>query len=309
MKKTISVFLCILLIGSILSCTSQQAPDRTAQTNPTESDLPKEDLFLIATSESGSEVPKRASEFQSASAHGIGISSRRSELDQLKQTSKSPFNNGVQYVYDYSNIKATSEVDGTQGTFYSRFDVYSNGSEQVEYLADSNLIVYYSGSGKAQGEQQCSEEELLQTARDFLQKCMGAEALSKYTYSGMDPDVYGMTTLAFNRYIEGYKTDDVLSVFFADDGSVLGYNGRNACKFDAVTAKITKEKLDGATAKLMKKINALELVNLTHGNPTLTTNTSGEVFIKIWIRYEVIESFNGNDLTDTRLDSLYVRVN
>ena len=202
-------------------------------------------------------------------------------------------------------------MDDKQGSFYSQYDVYSNGSQKVEYLANTDLVVYYDNltGGKAEGKQQRSEEELLQIAKDFLQKCMGAEAVSQYTYSGMDLDLGGITALAFDRLIEGYKTDDLLSVFFADDGTVLGYNGRNACKFDAVSTKLTKEKLDAATQKLMEKIEALGLDSFERGAPVLTTNTSGEVFIKIWIRYEVTENPNETETAYTHLGSLYVRVN
>ena len=117
-----------------------------------------------------------------------------------------------------------------------------------------------------------------------------------------------MTALTFYRYIEGYQTDDVLSVYFADDGSIMGYNGRNACKYDAVTTELTKQKLDDATAKLTQKIDALELDILTRGDPVLTTNTSGELFIEIWIRYDVTTEYEGTPITDTVTDSLYVRV-
>lgn len=314
MKKTIFFALGIILAVSLLSCTSTQSvrqsdPSSASTTSKPVPSAPLEDLFLISTSESESVVADRSTEFRSASAHGIGLSSRRIELDQLKQTSKSPFASGEDFVYKYSETKANSDLDASNGTFYSQYDTYFNDTGWVEYLSNSDIIAFYSGHGDARGQQKCTEEELLKSANAFIQKCIPADAFVKYTYCGMDTDVWGMTVLEYTRYIESYATDDSLLVFFADDGSIMGYNGRNACKYDAVTTELTKQKLDDATAKLTQKIDALELDILTRGDPVLTTNTSGEVFIEIWIRYDVTTESEGIPITDTVTDSLYVRVN
>jgi hypothetical protein len=302
MKKLLTLILTVSLLFTIASC----APTPTTPSTSTEDPAPKEDLFLIGISESGSGLVGQSSTFQSANSHGIGGSLRTVLIDSLKNQTKDPFSDGTPFTYKRSEVKYKSASSTEIGSFYSQYDVYSTDTKYVEYLADSNLIVYYDDINyPANGQQQCSEEELLQKAKDFLQKCIPASELAKYTYSGKPSDAAGMTGLKFTRYIDGYQTDDVLLVFFSDNGTIMGYNGLEACKFNSVSTKITKEKLDTATAKLMEKIEALELANLTHGDPVLTTNTSGEVFIEIWIRYTDAQNTN----QDSYLDLLYVRVN
>ena len=83
----------------MVACDSMSVSEQTTlsaalENNPAESDLPKEDLYLIASFENNSEVMKRATGFRSASAHGIDISAKRVELDSLKQSTKTPFDSG-----------------------------------------------------------------------------------------------------------------------------------------------------------------------------------------------------------------------
>ena len=304
MKKLIPLILTVSLLFTIASCSSTPTTPSTS----TEAPAPQEDLFLIGISQGESGLVGQSSTFQSANSHGMDRALHTVLIDRLKNKTKDPFSDGTQFTYKRSEVKYESASSTKIGSFYSQYDVYYAGNKHVEYLADSNLIVYYQDINyPANGQQQCSEEELLQKAKDFLQKCIPASELAKYTYSGKPSNTAGMTGLKFTRYIEGYQTDDVLTVFFSDDGTIMGYNGREACKFNSVSTKITKEKLDTATAKLMKKIEALELHNLTYGDPVLTTNTSGEVFIKIWIRYTSTPVEENTD-PDSYQDRLYVRV-
>jgi hypothetical protein len=308
MKRISSIILCLLLISSLISCNTQQDQAKhTTTTNTSEAEsTPKEDLFLISTSESGSQLAEQSSAFKSAITHGIGSSSHTVAIDSLKNKTKNPFSDGTEFTYKQSEVKYKSAGSTEIGSFYSQYDVYTTQNKRVEYLTDSNLITYYSDSNsKANGQQQCTDETLLKSANDFLKKCIPESELLQYTCSETTFTVAGMTGIEFTRYIEGYKTDDILIVYFGDDGSIKSYNGSEACKFNSVSTKITKEKLDTATAKLMEKIEALELANLTHGDPVLTTNTSGEVFIEIWIRYTDAQNTN----QDSYLDLLYVRVN
>ncbi len=308
MKKILLFLLAVTMLVSLVSCTANQ-PEQSTSVATNDKSAPKEDLFLISISENGSELAGQSSEFKSATDHGIGGTRQTTVLDSLKNKTKDPFSDGTQFTYKRSEVKyiaGSTEI----GSFYSQYDVYSTDTKYVEYLADSNLIVYYDDINyPANGQQQCSEEELLQKAKNFLQKCIPASEFAKYTYSGKPSDAAGMTGLKFTRYIEGYKTDDVLLIFFSDNGTIMGYNGSEACKFNSVSTKITKEKLDSATAKLMKKIEALELAGLTYGDPILTTNTSGEVFIEIWIRYTSAPIADKDLEQNSFLDLLYVRVN
>ena len=140
----------------------------------------------------------------------------------------------------------------------------------------------------------------LSKAIDFLKQCITPQEVEKYKCTGVTLNYLGTNAVNFDRYVEGYRTEDMISVFVNDDGSIRGYNGRNACKFIQMSTKFTKNDLDEATQKLTEKIESLDIPDYTLSEPYLVINHSGELFIQIVIRYVD---------TSSQAESLYIRVN
>ena len=303
MKKTVFIILTAILSGLLISCTEQS--NLFSQT-----DIPKEDLFLISISENGSTISDQSSEFKSAASYGISTAFQTIEEKSLLESVKDPFNDGSTYTYRDSTRYLKAEKEGEFGTFYSQFDHYYGNNADLKYLAGTDTIVYYyKYSNPPTQSKQLDEKELISQAKDFLKQCIPEKSLANYEYGGMEHGALNMTLISFRRVVEGYSTDDVLTIFFDEAGEIIGYNGYSACKYDAISVKLTKDKLDSATEKLTQKIDALELNILTRSDPVLTTNTSGDVFIEIRIRYEIVTGNEGLPITDTATDSLYIRVN
>ena len=73
----------------------------------------------------------------------------------------------------------------------------------------------------------------------------------------------------------------------AETGTVKGYNGAYVGKYTALSVSVTKEALDMAAEKLETEVNSWNLTGLKIDGFEVTTNTVGDVYMSMYIRYSV----------------------
>ena len=114
-------------------------------------------------------------------------------------------------------------------------------------MHDTDIISYYHRPFNADDSYPLMDEMgVKEIAETFLKNIVSEERFNTFAYSGMTMDALGRYALSYIRYVEGYPTDEVLSVWVDRCGDVSGYNGYNLQKYDSIEKTISKEKLDVA---------------------------------------------------------------
>lgn len=243
-------------------------------------------VFLYVPSEAARIDNSVPDNFSASSVYGVFTNKERVPLTEYQGKSKiSPITSEpVKYNYTVSYRKATTE--GEFGTYYSQFDRYENDSEIIDYLHGTDQIVYYSTpSDSDPALSLMSEEKVKAIAEAFILDIISQESFDQLSYVQMSTDALNRYALLYVRYIEGYPTDETISIWIDKDGTVSGYNGYNVGKYDPLSEKLSKQALDAAYSTLTEKINKLELTELKCHEPQLVTSSTGVVFVQVSITY------------------------
>jgi hypothetical protein len=209
--------------------------------------------------------------------------------EMAESIKKLPFDNDKEFKYHESECAYKTSDSQEYGTFYSIYDVYKYGKEEVAYLHGTDLLCFYSASnanidGITSPVQ--SNEAAKSAADTFLLTFLSQAELDKFNEISLENSNYVFPyTVTYTRVIEGYKTDEELWVFFDADGNFRGYNGYNLNKYDNLLDKISKEKIDAAKAALMQNISANVKKAFSYEEPRLTTDTSGNIYLEMEYMY------------------------
>lgn len=314
MKKTVSLILVlIMLFICITACSTKTEESTDDNKTSVDNTHPIDIIFLYAAGEASEGSEDLLIGFGQAGDYGINdgwIDSELKVYTELKDKLKTPFDGSKTFVYTGSdrtyrniNTRGYGYTSIRFGKFYCTYDEYIeivtdehtdiNMLEVVRYLHGTDILTYYrrSVSEEAlQTEITIEEDVLKKTAEGFALKIISKEDLSKYadgqvTYT----PVKGLCSVNYDRYINGYLTDESISVYIASNGEIMYYSAPFFGKYDTLEAELTKEKLDKANKKLRNKIEELRLTNLSMGISRVVTSTSGEAFLRIPIEYDTDE--------------------
>lgn len=205
---------------------------------------------------------------------------------------------GNTYKVDYKGSEITSDKI-EKSDFNRRFDTFwysdSNSGDKIRtvYINGTDTIGYIfrdSDSCKEwnENDEYLSEEELCQTAKEFLLSVLPEEEFDKYTlidisYPKKRSSIYYDVT--YRRYINGYETDDILSVVISQNKMVMAYNGKKYNKYSSVEALLTKERLDAVSDAMNEKISSLNIEFERIIDCGLVTDIYGNVYISVIISY------------------------
>jgi hypothetical protein len=189
------------------------------------------------------------------------------------------------------------------GSFYSSYDRYKdeNGAT-VTYLSGTNMMTLYLGS-LSEVESAATPltlEEAKAVADEFLQSILPEDILVNIPWFSTSEGATSTISVGYQRTIHGYLTDeDILVMVDVRTGKIRGYNGQCVGKYADLEQYLTKESLDTAYEKLKAKLLSLELSDLEMLQPSLTTNTDGEVYMSLPFTY-----FNESSGTPDMLELL-----
>ena len=259
---------------------------------PVEENKPKEDIFLYTLSQSS---PGKVIGSMSAKDYGICDSARSEDqvFDELKNKEKTPFGKSRIFVYQRSECEfTTSSSQKVYGNFYSTYDRYveEESGDRVNYLHGTNILTtYFKGHvERPRTDTPVDEITAKQIAEDFILKIITEEEFSKFDEGVFSPYAgSGLYAVCYTRYIGGYATDeDITVVIHPETKEITLYSAQYFGKYDALEAKLTKEKLDAANEKLRTKIEEMNLKNLSMGISRIVTTIFGEAFIRIPTQYD-----------------------
>jgi hypothetical protein len=212
------------------------------------------------------------------------------EFSELKgKTKKFPGKDDT-FVYRQSSCTLKANEVGKYGSFYCIYDEYvnQNGShESFMVLHGSDTVAFYSNIGdKGNSADILSEEEIKKSAESFLSNIMTDEEFSEFTLSQYESSGRGFWALRYDKILNGYKTDETISIFVYSSGKIMGYNAYNLKKYDFLESKITEEALNEARDALNEKLASMKLENLQTHDPCIITNNEGKVFLEMKFSYD-----------------------
>ena len=223
--------------------------------------------------------------FKTASEYGLYTQTEYVEYDDMKNsTVLSPEGQTLQY--RRSDCKKKSNSSEELGTFYSRYDVYENGEETVRKLHGSEIMVFYSRSFNSDTNYpEMNETQVREIAEQFLKENVSEDVLNNFEFDYMNTDILGRYALLYRRYVEGYRTDENISIWVDRDGRVSGYNGYNLGKYDNRDESITREDISASEKLLLNKLDSMNEQDLKCNGIKLTTDTAGNLFLTMYISY------------------------
>lgn len=290
--------LSIAMVMSIIACTrpgtnddvsamqpaSESGAELNAEKNPV-----NHDGFVLNSFESGMEIPEALRGMDTMQAHGLETVANyivKSDLADSKVTF-----DGTDYTYNRSTCSLRRTTKDEYGTFYSSYDRYERADGAwISYISGTELLARYSNhhfDGVSPVDGSLTDEEAKKIADEFLQSVLPEEVWSSIPWKTTDErSDLGVIYVGYNRDIHGYITDeDILVGVNSEYGVVEGYNGVCVGKYTALEPLLTKELLDETAAKLEAKVLSLGLEGLNMREPSLTTNTDGDVYMALAFDY------------------------
>ncbi|MBQ8742686.1 MAG: hypothetical protein IJZ03_04900 [Clostridia bacterium] len=285
MKKTISVLILLAMILTFtVSCKNSDA-DKKNQNNYSHNGVSEKRIF--SGSAGFGESGENHSGLVSTSSIGLFTSVEDKVFNELNgKTRKFSGFNG-EFVYQKSECTLKGNKSGEYGSFYSIHDVYKNDShELIHVLHGTDIITFYSNLAGQMGESvELWEDDRKQIAENFLLDIISEDKFNEFTLVQNSHTNVGLHHIKYLKYIEGYASNESLSIFLYESGEIMGYNGTDLGKYDSLESKITKKTLDEARDALNEKLSSMKLENLKTYDPCIITNTEGKVFLQMNYEY------------------------
>lgn len=235
-------------------------------------------------------------QFKPGSEYGVYTALSTQTLDELSNAKIQPAFSTQAFEYVESVCYLKNNTSSEYGSFYSVFDVYRNGEDEVKCLHGTNKIAFYfTPYEQCTSSLKISESSAKSIAEDFILNIISQNQFDKFTYLGTSIDALGRYAVCYARYISGYATDETIAVWVDPNGHVSGYNGYNVGKYDSLTDQLTKEKLDASHELLLSKIESLHLSVERYDAPCITTSTDGKLFLQVNVHYASTSDFSFAD--------------
>ncbi len=239
-----------------------------------------------------------------------GIDTRKivKVLPDAKKEVDSIYNKGQKLQYAESECKVKNASDDELGSFYCIYDVYKGNGEEIKYLNGTDIMCYYSieDEDNSLDYPTISGKELKRIADNFLKEFIPEDKLSEYEFSVVQGSYNWGYMLSYTRYVEGYHTDEIISICVDKAGKVTSYEAYNLCKYDSLTIEITKNELDKAKNALKKEVSAQHLLNPKMFSYNIITNTEGRLYMRAAVTYYV---YNEENELYRELENVYISIN
>ena len=311
MKKLLSIVMASVLLGSMVSC-AHKAGDSSASTTPapvTAPALPDEYNIMMLLGEDGGQYNPK---FTFRKSFSEPSRSRTQKESKYVGTTKQVKGDDRVFTYYESEIRYTnpeypkSGSDQNQkGSHYAHFLTYqSEDHTELTFLADTDLVVWYgkSHSPNYSDRKTFSDEQLKEIADNFVLQYVSKDKFDTLTFENIWTDQFDQHVVSYRRSIEGYLTDEKITVTIESDGVVEYMDARGLYMFDGLPYLISKRNLDAASNYLREQIDALGLADLTYSPFYLTTDGDGNIYLEQIVRF--------TDLTgEPDMQVLFINVN
>ncbi len=245
----------------------------------------KKEPTIYVSMAMGKEMPKEFERYEDVHKTGIHTKTEKIELRDAKKTRPSFFDKNVEYDYFESICEYEYKDSENLGKFYSVFDRYCDESEKyfVSYIRGTDYICQY--LDKTESVDEVSKNYIsLEQGKDIAEKFIkdNIDRYKEYTYE----EAYllmGTHYYSYVRFINGYKTDDMIEVGVKENGKVRMYTAFDYAKYDTLMDVVTKENLEEAKKILLEQVDFLENVDKGTEKFKIYTNEKGEVFLQMTV--------------------------
>lgn len=235
-------------------------------------------------------------QFKPSSDYGVYTALSTQTFNELSNAKIRPAFSAQAFEYVESICYLKNTTSNEYGSFYSVFDIYRNGEDEIKCLRGTNQIAFYfTPYEQNTSSLKISESSAKSIAEEFILNVISQKQFDKFTYLDTSVDALGRYMVCYARYISGYVTDETIAVWVDTNGHVSGYNGYNVDKYDSLTDQLTKDKLDAAHELLLSKIESLNLLIERYDAPCITTSTDGKLFLQVNVHYANTSDFSFAD--------------
>lgn len=250
-------------------------------------ETPNNSIFLYIPAYDGNNEYYEASGFVSSTLHGVNVDVETVVYNHLvNQTKSHDVLSEESFTYVYSELAYKTSDSTDPGSFYSIYDVYRNAQYKVKYLHDTDFLVFHSKKYNPDDSfPQMTESEVRSIAEAHLSKIVSKDILDNLEFRNMSIDALGRYALMYSRYIEGYDTDETISIWVDRSGEVSAFNGMNIGKYNHIQIP-QKEQIEIAYSELVKKIEGLPFDNIRCVGTMITTDTMGRIYLEIFINFK-----------------------
>lgn len=280
LKTIVNTLLIIFIAIGLISCSLNEKTSGGEKAKYT---------FLFVPSENTSDTIRDS--FADAGQYGLYSTTKSEQLSDLQKDTKKGIafpSEDLKYAYSQCTYKNNSSEEF--GAHYSVYDVYLNDHEEVAYLHGTDLVCsYFNRSGDLRsGVSINTDDEAKVISDEFVLSIISEDIFSGFECTSITKDNSGLFSYVINysKLTLGHKTDENITIYIDNSGTVVGYNGYNVCKYDDLVKEFNNDSINSAKSALITRINGLNLKNTEIGEPFLTTSADGELYLRINFTYE-----------------------
>ena len=187
--------------------------------------------------------------------------------------------------YEFSYLDSIQSIPSTETSrFKDRAIInrYKNDIARIELAAGNNKPVFFKLNVKEQvKEGSFTEQEAVEAAKSVIEELYGAGSMEGYSriQTVDDGETKQRYTIAFEKKIFGYQTNDNVVVCFDMAGNLISFNSFRFGIMNGAEQDLTKEEIENAIAYVEDKFSENWNVNTAYTN--VVVDTEGDYYIEV----------------------------
>lgn len=228
-------------------------------------------------------------------------------IDAVYTVNKTAFLiNGKNYSLENLRLRTNSLADSKIEALrqYGTVAECINSDYAIEFLPESGELRFYNDSDiDRMAEGDFKEEDVISASKKVLTEYYGAACLQYYdmepTVSPVITDYYDYWVVTYTKYIEGYRTGDLIQLRYNKQGELICINAKQYGLMKSMVDRFSKKQLQTAEEFLSDYLDSISC-QYDKKFLTLLTNSNGECYFKLTANYKIGE--------ESRMRTFYVNV-
>lgn len=217
----------------------------------------------------------------------------------------------VSFEYDRSDLPDEKYQDVCPKNLYNYVDKYLSTSNNdavcsIDFMHGTDIVLWYycpvDYMDQANVLDGLQDDALFDVAEKFLLNFFTQKELAGYSRFRVTKDESDKTNrVIFKRILNGYETEDIVTVVLYQNGKVRSFNACNRGRYNetVLPKDLTKEQIDKVNESALKQLNELKGYTVTRATPQIVMNGKGELFLEYVVEPHKEAAF---------LESVYVKL-